>query len=90
MQEQTPVSQDRLSQLRPGQTGKISLLHGNRDFNRQLLRMGLTPGTRVRFVRPAPLGDPLHFSAGNFELSLRRSTAQQIQIESVDEAGATA
>lgn len=84
MHEPMPVSQDRLSHLRPGQIGKISQLHGNRDFNRQLLRMGLTPGTRVRFVRPAPLGDPLHFSAGNFELSLRRSTAAQIQIDSID------
>ena len=70
-----------LSDLQPGESGRVASLQGSRDFNRQLLRMGVTPGTTLRFIRPAPMGDPLHFAVGNFELSLRRSTARQIQIE---------
>lgn len=74
-----------LSELQPGQSGRIRRLQSSREFNRQLLRMGIAPGATLRFIRPAPLGDPLHYAAGNFELSLRRSTALQIQVEKVAE-----
>ena len=74
-----------LSNLSPGQSGKVACLQGSRAFTRQLLRMGLSPGTTLRLIRRAPLGDPLHFAAGNFELSLRKSTAQHIQVELLEE-----
>jgi Fe2+ transport system protein FeoA len=79
------VNVTNLSTLIPGQSAIVASLQGSRDFNRQLLRMGLSPGTTVRFIRRAPLGDPLHFAAGNFELSLRKSTAQKINIELLED-----
>lgn len=44
--------------------------------------MGLTRGTRITLVRVAPMGDPLEFQVRGYNLSLRKSEAQLIEIES--------
>ena len=48
---------------------------------RRLVDMGLTPGTAVKLVKVAPMGDPLEVSLRGYELSLRREDAAQIQVE---------
>jgi len=42
--------------------------------------MGLLPGTRVRVVRVAPLGDPIELRVRNYSLSLRRAEAAKIGV----------
>jgi len=44
--------------------------------------MGLLPGTRVRVVRVAPLGDPIELRVRNYSLSLRRVEAAKIAVSS--------
>ena len=68
-----------LNDLTPGQSGTI-LSVGNQSgaVKRRLVDMGLTPGTQVTVTKIAPLGDPLEVSLRGYELSLRRSDAQQI------------
>ena len=72
---------DTLSQLSPGQFARVKRILGSRDSSRQLVRMGITPGSKLELLRKAPLGDPLHFRVGNFELCLRRDTATQVEVE---------
>ena len=48
---------------------------------RRLVDMGLTPGTAVKLVKIAPMGDPLEVSLRGYELSLRREDAAQIVVE---------
>jgi len=43
--------------------------------------MGLTPGTRVKLVKFAPLGDPMQLDVRGYHLSVRRSEAKNILIE---------
>jgi ferrous iron transport protein B len=43
--------------------------------------MGITPGAEIRLLRAAPLGDPLEFEIRGYRLSLRRSEAEQIDVE---------
>ena len=43
--------------------------------------MGLLIGTRIAFVRSAPMGDPLEFRLRGFELSIRRDDASQVHID---------
>ena len=40
--------------------------------------MGLLPGTRVRLIRLAPLGDPLELRLRGYALSVRRAEATRI------------
>jgi ferrous iron transport protein A len=43
--------------------------------------MGLVPGTTVRVVTIAPLGDPLRIEVRHGQWSIRRNEAAQIAIE---------
>lgn len=52
-----------------------------RDYKRKLLAMGLTPGTMLKVVRHAPLGDPTEIEVRGFRLSLRKDEADALQIQ---------
>ena len=54
---------------------------GPRSFRRRLLEMGLVPGTEVRVVTIAPLGDPLQIQVRGGQWSIRRTEAAQITVE---------
>jgi ferrous iron transport protein A len=43
--------------------------------------MGLVPGTAVRIVTVAPLGDPLRIEVRGGQWSIRREEAAQIQVQ---------
>ena len=55
---------------------------------RRLVDMGITPGTVVKLVKIAPMGDPLEVSLRGYELSLRREDAAQITAEPLTQAQA--
>ena len=50
-------------------------------YRNRLLSMGLTPGTRFRGERRAPLGDPVQISLRGFRLSLRRDEAATLRVQ---------
>lgn len=45
--------------------------------------MGLTTGATVELVRFAPMGDPIEVRVRGYHLSLRKSEADLIEIESL-------
>lgn len=71
----------RLAQLETGQSGRVLQVVGTSEVSRRLLEMGITPGEEIRLLRAAPLGDPLEFELRGYRLSLRRSEAEQIEVE---------
>ncbi len=40
---------------------------------RRLFDLGLIPGVEITMVRRAPLGDPVIYRVGDYEIALRRS-----------------
>ena len=72
-----------LGELDIGDTGRVSGYAdgGSRGYRRQLLAMGLTPGTGLKVVRRAPMGDPIELEVRGFSLSLRRDEAQCVLVE---------
>jgi ferrous iron transport protein A len=44
----------------------------------RLMEMGLLVGTKIELVRFAPLGDPVEIKVRGYNLTLRRSEAEQI------------
>jgi Fe2+ transport system protein FeoA len=44
------------------------------------MEMGLLPGTEVRVVRVAPLGDPIELRVRHYSLSVRRADAAEIAV----------
>lgn len=50
---------------------------------RRLMELGLMPGTTVRFVKTAPLGDPIALEVEGRHFSLRRQDAAQITVQPI-------
>jgi Fe2+ transport system protein FeoA len=72
-----------LGRLAPGQGAIIRRVSCPRPVARRLLEMGLLPGTSVRVVRVAPLGDPIELEVRGYALSIRRAEALAIEVSPV-------
>lgn len=70
-----------LERLKPGEEGTVVAVQKNGSNSSDLMEMGLTPGTRVKLVKFAPLGDPIELDIRGYHLSVRRSEAKNILIE---------
>ena len=70
-----------LNQLEPGERATIVKVGGQGPVRRRILDMGVVRGAEIKVVRVAPLGDPVEFLIKGYNLSLRKSEAQQIQVE---------
>ena len=70
-----------LNQLEPGERATIVKAGGETAVRRRILDMGVVKGAEIEAVRVAPLGDPIEFLIKGYNLSLRKSEAQQIQVE---------
>ncbi len=70
-----------LNQLEPGERATIVKVGGEGPVRRRILDMGVVSGADIEVVRVAPLGDPVEFRVKGYNLSLRKSEAQNIQVE---------
>lgn len=70
-----------LAEIPLGRVVTVRAVDGPRAFRRRLLEMGLVPGTAVKVVTVAPLGDPLRIHVRGGQWSIRRAEAAQIQVE---------
>ncbi len=71
----------RLSELRPGERGRVSAIEGEGSATQRLMDLGLTRGATVEVIRAAPLGDPLEVRLRGFMLTLRRAEAEHVTVE---------
>lgn len=70
-----------LSDLAAGAGGVIrDIPVGHDEHITRLRELGLVPGTRIRVVRRAPLGDPIEISVRGSRIAMRRSEARHIHI----------
>lgn len=69
-----------LADLPLGASAIIERVGGERSSRRRLLELGLLPGTPVRVLQRAPLGDPLRLSVRQTHLSIRLGEAAQIAV----------
>jgi len=70
-----------LTELEPGEKGRIVKIGGKGGIHRRLLDMGLVSGSEVEMERVAPLGDPIEIKVKGYNLSLRKEEAASIQVE---------
>ena len=72
----------KLSQLAVGQEGVIASIDASNIAAVRLLEMGMTPGCPVKMIGSAPFGDPLEVEIRGYHLSLRRTEADLVELES--------
>lgn len=70
-----------LSELKPGQTGRITKIGSIGALKRRLMDMGVLVGESVEVIKVAPLGDPMEVNIKNYNLSLRKKEAEGIEVE---------
>ena len=72
-----------LSQLEIGKTACITKVGGEGALRQHFLDMGMIPGTDVKLVKYAPMGDPMEIRISGYELTIRLADAEKIEIENV-------
>ena len=71
-----------LSDLHIGQKARVLAIHNeNKALRRHLLDMGITKGVEVMVKKKAPLGDPIDILIRGYELCIRKTDTQNIDIE---------
>ncbi len=75
-----------LSDLAPGAAAVIRKIPSGGGVFLRLREMGVLPGTTVKLLRAAPLGDPLEIQIRGYNLSLRRAEASAIEVDTAPAA----
>ena len=70
-----------LRQAKIGDVAKVIKLHGEGAVKRRIMDMGITQGVEVHVRKVAPLGDPVEVTVRGYELSIRKSDAEMIEVE---------
>ena len=75
-----------LADLSIGQSGYVRIVNGDGCRRRRIIDMGITPGTEIKIIKAAPMGDPIEIAMRGYSLSLRREDAQRIELLTDGEA----
>lgn len=72
-----------LDDIQPGKTVVIESVGGQGLLRRRLLEMGLTPKTKIKVRKIAPMGDPIEVYLRSYVLTLRKDDASRIEVREV-------
>lgn len=75
-----PSSSVRLSDVAADRSAVIVWVDAGSAQGRRLLDLGFLPGTDIRVIRRAPLGDPIQFALRGCNFCLRKSEADDIRV----------
>lgn len=70
----------KLSELQTGQRAVIVRVAGHGGFRKRLMEMGFVRGVEVRSVQDSPMNDPVKYTIMGYDVSLRKSEAQMIDV----------
>ena len=76
----------KLSELKTGERGVIVKVSGHGGFRKRVIEMGFIKGKEVEVLLNAPLQDPVKYKIMGYEVSLRHSEADHIEVVSLNEA----
>lgn len=76
----------KLSELHTGQTGIIVKVMGHGGFRKRVVEMGFIKGKTVEVLLNAPFKDPVKYRIMGYEVSLRHSEADMIEVVTEHEA----
>lgn len=72
-----------VSELKIGEQATVVSLGCKGALRRRIIDMGITPGAVVIMRKTAPFGDPIEINVRGYELSIRRSEAKEITVETI-------
>ncbi len=69
-----------LKEVKCGETVSVAKLNGTGPLKRRIMDMGITKGTEIFVRKVAPLGDPIEVNVRGYELSIRMTEAENIEV----------
>lgn len=70
-----------LNEIPVGGVCTVTKLNGTGKLRRRIMDMGITKGVEIKVVKIAPLGDPIELNVRGYELSIRKSEAESIEVQ---------
>jgi ferrous iron transport protein A len=70
-----------LADLPEGKSGTIISVDTKLATAQRLLDLGFVPGTPIKAIKRAPMGDPTTFEIRGYQLGLRRSESEIVEVE---------
>lgn len=70
-----------LKDAKVGETLKVVKLHGTGAVKRRIMDMGITNGVELYVRKVAPLGDPIELNLRGYELTVRKTDAEMIEVK---------
>lgn len=70
-----------LNELQPKEFGMVKKITAEGKTKRRLYDMGVTPGASIVVKKFAPMGDPMEVTIRGYELTIRKSEAQNVLME---------
>jgi ferrous iron transport protein A len=69
-----------LKDVKCGKIVTVTRLNGVGGLKRRIMDMGITKGVQIYVRKVAPLGDPVEITVRNYELSIRKMDAENIEV----------
>ena len=76
----------RLSEVKNSETVIITKVLGHGSFRKRITEMGFVKGKEVKVIKNAPFRGPIEFKILDYNITLRRSEANLIEVISLNEA----
>ncbi|NNE99587.1 MAG: ferrous iron transport protein A [Pyrinomonadaceae bacterium] len=71
-----------LANLEIGEKATVKAVTGEGAISKRLMEMGIVPGVSIRVVKSAPFGDPIEIRVKGYNLAIRRTEAEVIEVSS--------
>lgn len=69
-----------ISNLNINEVGVVKKVTASGEFRRRIVDMGVIPGSKIKMIKSAPFGDPIQIKIHGYNLSIRKSEAEKIEI----------
>ncbi len=79
--KETNIEKRTLRDVDVGQTAIVKRLKGPGPLKQHLMNMGITKGSEIFVKKLAPLGDPVEITIRGYQLSLRKTECELIEVE---------
>ena len=83
LKQKNKLTNPRLDTINKGEKCKTVKLHASGKLMHKLLDMGFVVGSEIEVIREAPLYDPIELKVQNYNISLRKSEANLIEVVKV-------
>ena len=70
-----------LNEIPVGGVCTVTKLNVTGKLRRRIMDMVITKGVEIKVVKIAPLGDPMELNVRGYELSIRKSEAESIEVQ---------